>query len=138
MNRRGALAKTTSLFLAVLMFAMAVPVQSVLAAMVDTETLLTPSSSDTGRARITAFLDREDVKAVLAARGIDSREAKLRVASLSDAEVQRIVDRMDQLPAGGDALGLILGAALVIFLILLITDILGLTDIFPFVKKHRR
>jgi Family of unknown function (DUF6627) len=137
MNRRGALAKTTSLFLAVLMFAMVVPVQSVLAAMVDTETLLTPGSSDTGRARITAFLDREDVKAVLTARGIDPREAKSRVASLSDAEVQRIVDRMDQLPAGGDALGLILGAALVIFLILLITDILGLTDIFPFVKKHR-
>ena len=137
MNRRGTLAKTTSLLLAALMFAMIVPVQSVLAAMVDTETLLTPSSSDAGRARIMAFLDREDVKGALTAQGIDPREAKLRVASLSDAEVQRIVHRMDQLPAGGDAFGIILGAAVLIFLILLITDILGLTDIFPFVRKHR-
>jgi hypothetical protein len=137
MNRRGPLAKTTSLFLAALMFAMVVPVQSVLAAMVDTQTLLTPSTSDTDRARILAFLDREDVKAALTAQGVDPREAKLRVASLSDAEVQQITDRMDQLPAGGDALGIILGTVVVIFLILLITDILGLTDIFPFVKKHR-
>jgi Family of unknown function (DUF6627) len=137
MNRRGPLAKTTSLFLAALMFAMVVPVQSVLAAMVDTQTLLTPSTSDTDRARILAFLDREDVKAALTAQGVDPREAKLRVASLSDAEVQQIADRMDQLPAGGDALGIILGTVVLIFLILLITDILGLTDIFPFVKKHR-
>jgi len=42
---------------------------------------------------------------------------------------------MDQLPAGGDAIGTILGAALVIFIVLVITDILGFTDIFPFVKK---
>ena len=137
MNRRGPLAKTTSLFLAALMFAMVVPFQSVLAAMVDTETLLAPSSSDTDRERILAFLDRKDVQAALTAQGVDPREAKLRVASLSDAEVQQIVDRMDQLPAGGDALGVIIGAALLIFIILLITDILGLTDIFPFVKKHR-
>ena len=137
MNRRGPLAKTTSLFLAALMLAMVVPFQSVLAAMVDTQTLLTPSTSETDRARIVAFLDREDVQAALIAQGVDPREAKLRVASLSDAEVQQIADRMDQLPAGGSALGIILGAAVLIFLILLITDILGLTDIFPFVKKHR-
>jgi UPF0716 family protein affecting phage T7 exclusion len=41
------------------------------------------------------------------------------------------------MPAGGDALGVVVGAAVLIFLILLVTDILGLTDIFPFVKKHR-
>jgi len=42
---------------------------------------------------------------------------------------------MDHLPAGGDALGVIVGAGLLIFIILLITDILGLTDVFSFVKS---
>ncbi len=46
-----------------------------------------------------------------------------------------IVARIDQLPAGGDGLGVIVGAAVLIFPVLLITDVLGVTDIFPFVKK---
>ncbi len=137
MNRRGSVAKSTSLFLAALMFVMCVPIQSVVAAMVGTEAFLTPHTSDDRRAGILALLDREDVKAALTAQGVDPLEAKLRVASLSDAEVQQIADRIDRLPAGGDAVGAIIGAAVLIFLILLLTDILGLTDVFPFVKKHR-
>jgi hypothetical protein len=31
----------------------------------------------------------------------------------------------------------VVGAILIIFLVLLITDLLGLTDVFPFVKKSR-
>ena len=41
------------------------------------------------------------------------------------------------MPAGQGAIGVIIGAALIIFLVLLITDIVGITDVFPFVKKHR-
>ena len=37
----------------------------------------------------------------------------------------------------GDALGAILIASIVVFVILLITDIMGYTDLFPFVKKKR-
>jgi hypothetical protein len=58
------------------------------------------------------------------------------VDSLSDAEVIALADQIEKHPAGGNAVGVIVGAALFIFIVLLITDILGLTDIFPFVKKH--
>jgi hypothetical protein len=67
--------------------------------------------------------------------GVDPAEAAQRVAGLSDAEVQQIAGHLDQLPAGQSAVGAILGAALLIFLVLLITDLLGLTDVFPFVRK---
>jgi hypothetical protein len=43
---------------------------------------------------------------------------------------------MDQLPAGGDAVGVLIGASLFVFIVLLITDILGFTDVFPFVKSR--
>jgi hypothetical protein len=36
------------------------------------------------------------------------------------------------LPAGGGALGTIVGAALIIFIVLLLTDIFGFTDVFSF------
>jgi hypothetical protein len=47
---------------------------------------------------------------------------------------------LDELPAGegAGAIGVIVGAILIIFLVLLVTDLLGLTDVFPFVKKKAR
>jgi hypothetical protein len=48
--------------------------------------------------------------------------------------VQTLAANMDQLPAGGDGLGLLV----FLFIVLLITDILGFTNIFPFVKHPKR
>jgi len=72
------------------------------------------------------------------AQGISPMEATARVDSLSDAEIMQIADKMDQLPAGGSTFGVIIGAAVIIFIVLLITDILGFTDIFAFVKHPSR
>jgi hypothetical protein len=48
-----------------------------------------------------------------------------------------VAEQLERLPAGGSAVGVIIGAALIVFLVLLATDILGYTDVFPFVKKHK-
>jgi hypothetical protein len=123
-------------FVTMTMFLMSMPVQMVQAAMVRTETVLTLSTAKNVRENLNQFLKREDVKAIMMAQGISHIEAKARVDSLSDAEIMKIADKMDQLPAGGSTFGVIMGAAVVIFIVLLITDILGYTDIFTFVNKH--
>jgi hypothetical protein len=121
-------------FVTMTMLLMSLPVQTVQAAMVRTETVLTLSTVNNVRENLNQFLKREDVKAIMTAQGISPIEAKARVDSLSDAEVMQIAEKMDQLPAGGSAFGVIIGAAVIIFIVLLITDILGYTDIFTFVK----
>jgi hypothetical protein len=63
---------------------------------------------------------------------VNAADAKARVAALNDAELAQLSSRIDSLPAGGDV-G-ILGFVLVVFLVLLLTDILGFTHIFPFTK----
>lgn len=123
-------------FVTMTMFLMSMPVQMVQAAMVRTETVLTLSTAKNVRENLDQFLKREDVKAIMMAQGISHIEAKARVDSLSDAEIMKIADKMDQLPAGGSTFGVIMGAVVIIFIVLLITDILGYTDIFTFVKKH--
>lgn len=123
-------------FVTMTMFLMSVTVQMVQAAMVRTETVLTLSTAKNVRENLDQFLKREDVKAIMMAQGISHIEAKARVDSLSDAEIMKIADKMDQLPAGGSTFGVIMGAVVIIFIVLLITDILGYTDIFTFVKKH--
>jgi hypothetical protein len=57
---------------------------------------------------------------------------------LSNEEIQQIAGRLDELPAGEGGVEVILGAILIIFLVLLITDLLGLTDVFPFVNKKAK
>lgn len=117
---------------------MYIPVQSIFAAMVKTETVLAGGEILIAREKVRAFLDRQDVQAAMTARGINPLEAKARVDSLSDAEVKKIAAKIDELPAGGDALGFVAVAALVFLLVLLITDMLGFTNIFTFINPPKR
>ena len=129
------MAKPVSLFLAILMITIFTPYQTVLAKMILTETVIKSDRADEARVYVNSVLAREDLKAALMSQGIDMKEAKARIDSLSDTEIVLLADKIEQLPAGGDPLSTIIGAVVFIFLVLLITDILGLTDVFTFVKK---
>jgi hypothetical protein len=118
------------------MLLLSLPHKSAFAGMIGTETALNATRGQEARDYLNRILAREDVRASLVAQGINPLEAKARVESLSDAEVVSLADQIEELPAGGSALGIIVGALLIVFIVLLITDILGYTDIFPFVKKH--
>jgi len=85
------------------------------------------------REQVNQLLDRADVQARLAQYGVSAQDAKARVAALSNDEVAQLAAKIDALPAGGD----ILGAVVLVFLVLLLTDILGFTKIFPFTKPIR-
>ena len=121
--------------LAIVMLVLAGPIDAAHAALITTEQAVQASAAQGDRDRVSAFLARDDVRAQMVALGVDPIEAADRVASLSDAEVRQIAGHLDQLPAGQSAVGAVIGAALLIFLILLITDLLGLTDVFPFVRR---
>jgi len=137
MKRICRLAKPISLVLAVYVFMLSGPHQVAMAAMVGTETALDAARVQKARAQVRSLMARQDIQAALVNQGIDPQEAAARAESLSDAEAVRLANAAENLPAGGDALGIIVLAILLVFIILLITDILGYTDVFPFTKKHR-
>ena len=126
--------KFVAIALASLMVMNIAPMGLAQAKMVTTDQVLEQSDPASDREKVRNFLLREDVRDQLVTLGIDPQEAESRVAGLSDAEIQQIAGRIDELPAG-EGLGVVVGAILIIFLVLLITDILGVTDVFPFVKK---
>ena len=130
--RRG-----VALVVAMAMLAISLPLGKAQAALVSTEQLLAAGAGATERARVLAFLARADVREQIVALGVDPNEAAARVQALSDAQVQEIAGQLDQLPAGQSAVGIIVGAILLVFLILLLTDLLGLTNVYPFVNHHK-
>jgi len=126
--------RPVSIFLVILMLMLSVPYQSALAALIGTEDLMGSQEATEARAYITSVLAREDIQKALIARGIDPIEAQARVGTLTDQEAIQFANTMEQLPAGG-LIGYLVGLAVLVFLVLLVTDILGFTDVFPFVKK---
>ena len=80
------------------------------------------------------MLGRDDIAQRLIAWGVDPDEARARVDTLNDAELAVLGDHLESMPAGGGALEVIVISLLVVFLVLLFTDIAGYTDVFPFVK----
>jgi hypothetical protein len=129
--RRG-----VALVVAVAMLVVSLPFGAAQAALVSTEQLLAAGGA-AERARVLAFLERADVREQIVALGVDPSEAAARVQALSDAQVREIAGQLDQLPAGQSAVGIIVGAILLVFLILLLTDLLGLTNVYPFVNHHK-
>lgn len=110
-------------------------IHTVQAAMISSEQVAESAVTSNGeqhRARIIATLSREDVQAAMVARGIDPAQAKERVAALTDEEASSVASQIDSAPAGG-----IIGAIVLIFLVLLLTDILGFTKIYPFTRSIR-
>jgi hypothetical protein len=86
------------------------------------------------REQMNRLLERADVQAKLQSFGVNADDVKARVAALTDDELSQLAAKIDSLPAGGDG---IIGAIVLVFIILLITDILGLTKIFPFTRPIR-
>ena len=77
-------------------------------------------------ATVNAALAREQVRGQMAAMGVDPSAVDARVARLTDSELRSLADRMEQMPAGGDALAVI-G---IVFVILIILELVGVIDIF--------
>ncbi|WP_340119598.1 PA2779 family protein [Pelagibius sp. 7325] len=108
------------------------------AAMVATGDVITEDASlASDRDRLNTLMQRGEVRQELQRQGIDPDEAAARVAALSDAEVAQVTARLDELPAGQSAIGVIVGAAVLVFIILLVTDLLCLTHIFNFTRCAR-
>jgi len=102
----------------------------VFAGIVSTETVVAGAE----RERLAEFIDRSEVRERLQALGVDPASAKARVAALSDDEAAQLAAQMDTMPAGGADL---LVVALIVFLVLLFTDVMGYTKVFPFTRSAR-
>ena len=100
------------------------------AGMVGTEQAVNHALAEQSRAKIMALVGRDDVRAQMEARGVTAEQAKARVNALTDDEVLQVSEKMDQLPAGAGVIGILFA----VFIVLLVTDILGFTKIFPFTR----
>lgn len=122
--------RITGRFTLALMLGFMIPMQTSQAGMVGTAQVAAQAAPDQ-RARVIGFFERDDVRNILESQGVSAADAKARVAAMTDAEVASLNRQIDELPAGGNN---VLGILFAVFIILLITDLLGWTKVFPFTR----
>ena len=112
------------ILMTILMLMLSIPYQSALAALVDKETVLEMNRGQEARDYVKQVLAREDVKSALIAQGVNPLEAMARVDSLTASEVTQLAEQIEQLPAGGDALGLVIAVLVIVILVLVIVRLI--------------
>lgn len=105
------------------------PVQ---AAMISTPDVIQSQQSAYDREQLSSMLERDDVQQQLLSMGVAPETVQDRVNSMTDFEIAQLNEQINNMPAGG-----ILGAIVLIFVVFVITDAIGATDIFPFVRPVR-
>jgi len=122
MDKLRRVCRPVSLILAMVMIMLSGPYQYTMAAMVQTESVVSMAQGNDAREYVNSVLAREEVQAAFTEQGIDPLEAQERVNSLSDAELVSLADKMANMPAGGD-IGIV-SALLIVFLVIVILKVL--------------
>lgn len=91
---------------------------------------LAQADADATRAALIEQLARDDVKKQLETLGVNPADIEARVAAMSDTEIAQLHERIGDMPAGADAAG----ALFLVLLIFVILDIVGVTNVFPFIN----
>ena len=123
--------KPTSILLVIIFVLVPACYRSASAAMIGTQTVLTPTRNPDTRAVLRGLMARADIQQVLVARGIDPHEAIARVDSLSDDELEMISEFIADQPAGGSATGFIVVVGVVIIIVIIIVEYFSEVKMFP-------
>jgi hypothetical protein len=86
--------------------------------------MLDISRGEEARETVKRFLARDDVRSAIVSQGVDPLEADERLNNLTNAEVIQLADQIDELPAGGDVLGLLIAVLVIVILVLVIMRLL--------------
>ena len=121
------LRRPTAVLLSVLLALM--PMLPAQAAMIGNQQIVNQSLSIQTRDSLRQLFEQDTARQQLQAWGVSPDQINTRINSLTDAELARINQQAGDLNAGGNILGILL----VIFIVFVITDVIGATDIFPFI-----
>ena len=99
--------------------------------MISNDVVINRVQQSSAQAELLQIINRSDVKQQLLDMGVNPENIESRINLMTHEELAQLNQRISELPAGGTD---VLGVLLIIFLVFVITDIIGATDIFPFIK----
>ncbi|WP_233716859.1 PA2779 family protein [Ketobacter alkanivorans] len=130
MSRFTALQRTTARLLAVTMMITGLLSATAQAAMVSTHELVNSEAQQMTRTQVLSILDKEEARSTLLNLGVNPAEVEARIDNMSAEELQAFSEQVNTMQAGGGVVGVVV----LVFVILIVLDLLGTTNIFPAIK----
>ena len=101
------------------------------AAIIDNNQVIYQTEQANDKAVLLQTINRIDVQKQLMSMGVNSADLENRINQMTRGEIAQLNQQIDGLPAGGGVLGIVL----LVFVVFVITDVVGATDIFPFIHS---
>jgi len=130
-------AKPISILAIFLLLLMSILNRPAAAAMVGTENLLISDRNQEIRSYLQQMMSRKEIQEALVARGVDLQEAQIRIDSLTDSEIERIFDKITDLPAGGIEAGFVLIIVGVILVVFIIVEYISAVPMLPWFQPAK-
>jgi len=121
--------KCISILLSITLMSMSF--SSAQAAMISNDLVINHVQHSSATTELLQTINRADVKEQLLNMGVKAEDIESRIKLMTDEEIAQLNQQINELPAGGSSL---LGILLIVFIVFVITDVIGATDIFPFIK----
>jgi len=131
------MAKPIGILAVILLLLMSTLNQLAAAAMVGTEKLLISDRNQETRNYLQEMMSRKQIQEALVARGIDLQEAKIRIDSLTDSEIEQILEKINDLPAGGIDAAFVLIIVGVIVVLFIIVEYTSAVPMFPWLHPGK-
>lgn len=127
---RSKAGKTLSLILSALVMWSGLLLSSANAGVVSSSDMLVEQHQFESKQSVKDFLDRDDVKQQLVELGVSPADVDSRIDAMTADELAELNATLQDAPAGAGLVGVVL----TIFIVFVITDVIGATDIFPFIR----
>ncbi|ABC28294.1 PA2779 family protein [Hahella aquimaris] len=131
MKSKRLIKQVTAVLLSMSMFVLSLQSAAVRAAMVSTDTQIQVEQQNYDREQIMRITGSDEAKEVLLSLGVSQEDVEARVANMTADEIAEFNKQINEMPAGASSA---VGIILVIFVILIVLDLLGTTNIFPVIK----
>lgn len=121
--------KNLTKFLAGALSALVLVAGNVHAEAISSDSVMQTQSAQYNKQQLLAMVSREDVQNKLMSLGVDSNDAVARINGMTESEIAKLNQELNQAPAGG-----VVGAVLTVLAIIAILDLVGVTDVYPFIR----
>lgn len=121
--------KTTSIKTGIAAALMVLSLGQATAGVYSSEQAITSQQYQYNKQQVLNLVDSAEVQQKLMNLGVSPADAKLRIASMTNNELQAFNQQMNEAPAGG-----IIGTIVTVLVVVAILDLMGITDVYPFIR----
>jgi hypothetical protein len=99
------------------------------AAVFSSEQVISNQQFNFNKQQVLSYVDSAEVQNKLIELGVSPADAKQRIANMTAEELNALNSQMNEMPAGG-----IVGVVVTVLVVVVVTDLMGLTDVYPFIN----